>query len=52
MITENHAAEAPRHTDTAAERLRIDLNPHIEGEEDKTHSRAATKSANRKLPKG
>ena len=55
MITDNHAAEAPRRTDTAAERLRIDLNPCVinkHNEEDQTHSRAATKSANRKLPKG
>ncbi len=55
MITHNHAAEAPRRTDIAAERLRIDLNPRVRrkhNEEDQTHSRAATKSANRKLPKG
>ena len=55
MITHNHAAEAPRRTDIAAERLRIDLNPRVinkHNEEDQTHSRAATKSANRKLPKG
>ena len=48
-------SRAPRRTDIAAERLRIDLNPRVinkHNEEDQTHSRAATKSANRKLPKG